>query len=210
VASRKRGDDQIVGQVGWLFADVLLGLAMFYFAIGTSVPVAALPPTATPSPTPLPTLRPNEPTRTPSPTPEPTWTPTPSPTVTATPTATPAVCGVSNQMTTVKLDIMFKDIADNNTSSIESQIREGLKNNNEYRERVSAGQLPGLVIVYSGLSDEEGRSTGKAIARAKRLENTLQLIPEFSKAGYHPKGLFNNEIGVNKIEMEIYFLVRCQ
>ncbi len=210
MASRNRGDDQIVGQVGWLFADVLLGLAMFYFAIGTSVPVAALPPTATPSPTPLPTLRPNEPTRTPSPTPEPTWTPTPSPTVTVTPTATPAVCGVSNQMTTVKLDIMFKDIADNNTSSIESQIREVLKKHTEYQERVSTGQLPGLVIVYSGLSDEEGRSTGKAIARAKRLENTLQLIPEFSKAGYHPKGLFNNEIGVNKIEMEIYFLVRCQ
>ena len=124
-----------------------------------------------------------------------------------TPTATPAVCGVSNQMTKLEFKITFKDIEEDNTLSIENQIRNSLKNTKEFPERVSAGQLPGLVIVYSGL--RPGEANLKGIERAKRLENTLRLIPEFAKAAYHPEGLFNAGIGVDRIDMEIYFLVRC-
>lgn len=84
---------------GWVFADLLLGLAVIFLAStrGSSlIEIAALTPTRTPTITPSPTIGPSPtpyPTYTPgpSPTPYPTYTPGPSPTPypTYTPPAAP-------------------------------------------------------------------------------------------------------------------------
>jgi hypothetical protein len=205
VASRNRGDDQIVGQVGWLFADVLLGLAMFYFAIGTSVPVAALPPTATPSPTPLPTLRPNEPTRTPSPTPEPTWTPTPSPTVTVTPTATPAVCGVDRNPVTKTIDVPFDYVESGDFDRAALEISNQIAV--EYGSQIQAGQRAGLVYVFTGLRSGN-ESIPNAHARAAKMEPVLKKLSGFQ--GVVVRGVHHVSIGRDKMELEVFFLVKCE
>lgn len=205
MASRNRGDDQIVGQVGWLFADVLLGLAMFYFAIGTSVPVAALPPTATPSPTPLPTLRPNEPTRTPSPTPEPTWTATPSPTVTVTPTATPAVCGVSQKGEIKKIKIPTALVDAGDIVGVAKEIQPELEK--EFEPQLRAGDRAGLVFIYGGARDEGAEAGGR---RGKRLEASFRRIPAFADAAYSEKGLHDLRYGSGEAEIWVYFLARCR
>ena len=86
------GAQDLVWLSGWLFADLLLGLAVIFLASarGSSpLEIAALTPSLTPSPTrPGPTSTPY-PTYTPgpSPTPYPTYTPGPSPT--SYPTYTP-------------------------------------------------------------------------------------------------------------------------
>ncbi len=85
-------DDEGLGIAGWLFADLVLVLALVFIAVNwlddeedIIEPAAAA--TETPTPTPTPT-----PTTTPSPTP----TPTPPPTPTATPTQTKACDSASD------------------------------------------------------------------------------------------------------------------
>ncbi len=79
VPRRSRYRDTIA-LAGWLFADLLLGLAMLFFVFNT----VGVRPTPTPGPTPTP-----YPTYTPGPTPTPYPTFTPGPTFTPYPTYTP-------------------------------------------------------------------------------------------------------------------------
>lgn len=85
-----------LGIVGWLFADLLLGLTALFMVSTSGMPVEALvgppTPTVTPTPTatPTPTVAPTAtPTSTPTLTPTATPTVTPTATATATPTSTP-------------------------------------------------------------------------------------------------------------------------
>ncbi len=76
---RRRNDDRdkFLGQAGWLFADVLLGLAMYYFAIGTTVTYSdGTTPMASPTVTSAVTAFPS-PTLPPSSSPTPQSSPTP-------------------------------------------------------------------------------------------------------------------------------------
>jgi len=72
---------------GWLFADLMLALAMLFFAANTIGTPPAATPTATPTATATAVLT-TVPTRTATP----TATPTPMATATSTPTPTPAPC----------------------------------------------------------------------------------------------------------------------
>lgn len=82
-------DDEGLGIAGWLFADLVLVLALVFVAVSWAddeadaiEPVAATTPTPTPTPSPTPTPTPTPAptaTATPMPTPEPTPTPTPTP-----------------------------------------------------------------------------------------------------------------------------------
>jgi hypothetical protein len=89
---------------GWLFADLLLGLAIIFLVVTPAGSFAPVPPTLTPTPlptytpgptyTPAPTYTPGPtstplPTYTPGPSPTPQPTYTPVPTYTAGPTSTP-------------------------------------------------------------------------------------------------------------------------
>ena len=85
-------DDEGLGIAGWLFADLVLVLALVFVAVSWGDDEAdAVAPVATPTPIPTPTPPPTPaPTPTPTLTPAPTPAPTPSPTPTAAPTPTPA------------------------------------------------------------------------------------------------------------------------
>lgn len=97
VALNHSGGSSLFGFAGWLFADLLLVIALVFLA-STTIARSATPDdnadvaVVNATPTPEPTLTPTpEPTATPTPeptataTPEPTATPTPEPTVTPTP-----------------------------------------------------------------------------------------------------------------------------
>lgn len=83
-----------MGLSGWLFADLLLGIAMLFLASTPGAPLRLTPvPTVTPTPTATPTATATTtpaPTNTPSATLTPTATPTLTPTSTPTLTPTPA------------------------------------------------------------------------------------------------------------------------
>ena len=161
-------DTVLIG--GWVFADLLLALAMLFFAVntrGTLPPPPPPPPTGTPTVTMTSTATPTTtptatPTRTPTATPVPTQTRTPAPTATATPTPTPVpqlVIARDPCEVTVALPV--------NRQEAEARLRERLG-------RFPDGQKAGLVLTF-------GKATTDAAGKQLAAEaNVLlrQALPE--------------------------------
>lgn len=124
-------DDEGIGIAGWLFADLMLVLALVFVVVGRGDDEAeAVAPTVTPTVTATATATPTA-TPTPTPTPTPTATPTATPTPTPTPTATPTP--VNECVSQADPDIAFDQIivnSPNNVASwkniIDGEIRTGV------------------------------------------------------------------------------------
>lgn len=196
---RSRPIDLTVGQVGWLFADVFLGLAMFYFAIGTvlpSPPSPPMPPTA-------------------SPTPSPTATPIPE----ASPTPTPVVQQCIGKETMTK-EIFSFDLPlirggsavdwgsglGDDLSSLTSARRDylekfGAEVENRFKN-VQAGYDAGLVLAFGGEKDSSG---GTEFAR--KLEAGVKRSARFRNATYEP--FLERRLEPGQLQVWVYFYRDC-
>ena len=186
--------DGFVALAGWLFADILLGLAMLYFSLGVRVPPVQATPT--PSPTPFP---PGEPTWTP--------TPTPSPTPTPTSTATPSVQYCLNGEYVTKI---FELGADPRVASLDA-LRESLDREvaSKFVKEISEGAYPGVAMISGGYRGEDANSgVNNGIDRAKRVSSALQGHPFFGRA----KGWITDAhggFGSTQAQVAVFFFVPC-
>jgi len=200
--------DPFVGLVGWLFADVLLGLAMLYFAIGT---------TASPGPRPTPTFAP--PTETsgelPTETPKPTATPLPA----ASPTPTPVVQQCIGKETMTKeifsfdLPLVrggsavdwgsgFGDDLSGLTSARRDYLEKfGAEVENRFKN-VQAGYDAGLVLAFGGEKDSSG---GTEFAR--KLEAGVKRSARFRNATYEP--FLERRLEPGQLQVWVYFYRDC-
>lgn len=202
---------------GWLFADLLLGLAMVFLVSTPSVEESALLPTSTPTATSTPagTSTPTV-TRTPTPTssatptltstpsatptstrtatPTLTLTPTHGPTPTSTPTGTPTLvptpCAVSVSQQKKELKLP------GGVSGTEPSIAELVRQFEPYR-----GQQAGLVLTFGHGGETAGR------ARAARINATLRLeVPDIITDRTVLESFFATTPG-SGVEIWVYFLV---
>ena len=187
--------DGFFALAGWLFADILLGLAMLYFSLGVRVP--AVQATPTPSPTPFP---PGKPTWTPSPTPSPTPTPTP--------TATPSVQYCLNG----KYDIKDFELGIDPRAASTDALRASLDREIErkFAKEIGDGAYPGVAIVSGGYKGEDANSgVNNGIDRAKRVSSALQSHPFFGRA----KGWITDAHGgkySTQAQIVVFFFVECR
>lgn len=202
---------------GWLFADLLLGLAMFFLVISPAPPAIPTPtvthtPTSSPSPapssvfttTPLPT---DTPTPFLTPTPMPTFTPlptlTPWPTFTPFPTYTPfpTPTGVTEpgiESTSVCYRIQVNRDALFGASSVDEQNRIL----GELRNFIIASSdfRPGTVLIWGSGHDNQD---GVNIASEIRSLLLVHYRPQFEDSGI--KALFFSSENIGTVVIEIYF-----
>ncbi len=210
-----------VALAGWIFADLMLGLAVLFFAANTvgSLPPSPTPlppptPTATPIPTATPTPSPTmAPSPTPSPTPPPTPSPTPSPTPPPTPTPTPVCLPVISPdalaftLTVDSQGLLRRD------ASAEDQLRQAFRaelsralaarQKGEAYEAVQIG-----VILTFGSSPLGDNSRGVNVAR--RVNDVLFAEPLFRSAGRRDYLRFVDGGGrtLDTVEIEVFLYVR--
>lgn len=210
-----------VALAGWLFADLMLGLAVLFFAANTvGTPPTPTPiPTATAVPTATATLVPTAtatatatPTRTPTPR---LPTPTPTPTVTPTATATPTpVClpVISPDALLLTLTVDSNGLLSPNNQAARDQAREVFRaelsrvlderGKGETYDTVQIG-----VILTFGTSPIGDNSRGVNVARA--LNDALFVEPPFRNAGRRDYLHFvSGGRTLNTVEIEIFLYVR--
>ena len=214
--------DSFLALAGWLFADVLLGLAMLYFAIGTTVPTAAsIPPTpsltVTPTLTATPTLKPGT---TASASPTRTATPTRSPSPSASPSATP-ICQEVLYKTPVKFNLFERDAKGR---------KQRLIAGDEATRREVAGKFTekfGLELQKAGLSAEEvlsapvgfviidGNSTGENLAKGAEYSREAfkaikSLVPAASRAISLEEGTHYKDPNAEQVDRLMFTVFRLQ
>lgn len=205
---------------GWLFADLLLGLAMLFITsmVGLPPPTpGAVPPTATYTPTSTPTA-----TRTATPTFTPTSVPrigTPgggqpsSPTPTLTPTPTPGY-GLNSTPYKVTFRVnpaLVPAFAANSTSPSGNQARAQIEDQlhqcfDKFQNRAQAG----IVLTFGGNADVE---TGNKLARLT-TESMRKLFPNMFKPADRSDGTVYKDMHAAEphpfvngtVETEIYFI----
>lgn len=191
---RSSKGDGFTALAGWLFADLLLGLAMLYFSLGVRVP--PMQATPTPSPTPFP---PGEPTWTP--------TPTPSPTPTTTATATPSVQYCLNGEYVTKVLDLGADPRAASTDALRVSLDREVAN--KFAKEIKDGAYPGVAIVSGGYRGEDANSgVGSGVDRAKRVSIALQSHPFFGRA----KGWITDSHGAyasSQAQIVVFFFVPC-
>lgn len=195
--------DPFVGLVGWLFADVLLGLAMLYFAIGT---------TASPGPRPTPTVAP--PTETPGEFPTATPEPTAAPVPVATATPMPRLCvDPKPVIQTISIDVTvldtlsIKDLSDNVSEQAISINRNILQElSQKFSEEERQGLEAGFVMVFGGTSSG---MLGLGPTRAARLEPGMKQSPMFRRAAFATE-FHDLKAGTGRAELRVHFSRPCQ
>lgn len=177
------------GLAGWLFADLMLALAVLFFASNTfgetppatpaATPTAVL--AATPLATPMATLAPK-------PTPTATPTPTPTPPPTAAPTALSTPCE-----TTVVLKKHELSVTDPTPDKLQATFAP------------FQGQVAGLVLAY-GHAPVQNFSAGETLAN--RTNDMLRAaLPDMFRSttlmeAYH----FIDPSGAPTVDFSVYFL----
>ena len=187
---RSRSRDT-VSMAGWLFADLLLGLAMF-FLVANSVGITPLP---TPSPTPTATSTPAK-----SATPRPSTTPTSSATPTKVPTNTLTPTPMSTEMGPPGLSdaqCYAFDLDSRNVIAQKSYIL-----NNLMRSIPNDSEYPvGMFIVWA---EGDAEKNGWSIAR-----EVVQIIQEHFPESFgaaKTKSLFYDFNRPYHVHVEVYFI----
>lgn len=177
-ASDDRPTPYFFGAAGWLFADLLLALAVV-FLVANSVGQPPLPPT---SATPTPTFTP-----TPSPTPSPTPIPTP----------TPLPQGLDRNYITVNVRVDYNLLATGDPGTI-GAIQQQLLSDPRL-----AGKSAGLVITLGGSS---GGTNENGLDSATRVDDALAASAAqsslFQDTVYRP--FFNTGASLGQIEVDVY------
>jgi hypothetical protein len=192
MARRVRNDP--LGQAGWLFADLLLGLAMLYFAVGTSAAPPIPPPTPTPTATPLPV---------PTATPGPTDTPVPTPTPTPTPVPPARTC-LDQQVVrrTVRFNAGALDAPTTRDAAL-TDLQNALAA--AFAPEIAAGRAAGVVLTFGGargVTPERGNQYAAYVNRA------LRTVPGFG-AATQIDDLHDLGVAVGDADVWVLFLSPC-
>lgn len=216
--------DSFLALAGWLFADVFLGLAMLYFAIGTTVPTAAaIPPTPTRSVTPTPTSTMSPTFRsgtTASASPTGTATPTRSPSPSASPSATP-VCQEVLFKTPVKFNLFERDpkgrkqrlIAGD--EAIRREVADGfteafrLKLNETGMSAEEVMNAPVGFLIIDGNSTGENTGIGQVYSR-EAFKAIKSLVPAASRAISLEDGTHFKDPAVEQVDRLMFTAFRLQ
>ena len=201
------------GLGGWLFADLMLALALIFLAATTAGSVPPTPgptesqaPSATSTPTPLLTM---------TPTLAPTLTPTVTPTTTPTPTSTPTPACLpvlSPQAVQIRLVIAATDLLGQEPAAREDVrhlVREAL-----IQELVARGEGETYEAARVGLVLTFGAATrtdiGRGIEIARRVNDVLEQEPPFR--GVVRRDYFREitaDRGPDEIELELFLFARA-
>jgi hypothetical protein len=163
---------------GWLFADLLLALAVIFL---TSTNVIAVRPIPTPTPT-----------VTPSPTPIPSPTPTP----TVVPTAAPQPRLELNKHR-LQLTVDSNGLLNDSPSAIanlQQQVRQ---------QAFLRGRTVGLVIAYGGALADDQIASAQQIAT--KVMNALKPLSGFTRSAYYdPLYVFGNDPSIVIIDIYLF------
>jgi hypothetical protein len=195
VRSSRSGRDT-VALAGWLFADLLLGLAMLFFVFNTVGTLEAAQPTPTPTPTTTPTTTPTStPTATPTPTSRPTATATPTPYATPTPSTVLEREPVTISTRVDAVLLLRGDSAE--TARLRAELNRLL---GQYVGRRRAG----IVLTFGGSPDfVEGEKIAAVVNQL--LETTLPGVFAGSvRRNFH--NIYPDPSRRGEVELEIYML----
>lgn len=185
---------------GWLFADLMLALALLFFAsntVGTAPEMAPTPsPTIEVTETPLPTHTPTS-TPIPSPTPQPTSTPTVEPTTEATPTPSPTPCVEQVSLhdplnSELKLQFTYGEPIP------VDQVRQA------YSEAFAQGKRAGLVITFGASLDPYDRDPGRQFAEGFNSTLSEDLGPVFTPDTVYLA--YWEEGSLGSVTVKVYFI----
>lgn len=202
-----------VAIAGWLFADLLLGVAMLFFVfntVGEPLVTATRTPTVTPTLTPTPTPTPSPTgTRLPTVTPTPTMTSTstPTPTLTPSPSSTPTPSGgLDPEPEEISFIVDANSLLSDNDSykqAEQTRVRDIIR---EKLERFS-GFRAGMVL-STGTTLFTTPSQGRMMA--DEVNELLRDVFPRVFAGAIFKSfhfLSNDPARVGEIELEIYWIM---
>ena len=184
--ARIRSHYNALGHVGWLFADGLLGLAMWYLVAGTfDGPLTQAAP-ALPTPTPAPTDAAAPLPPTPAPTPGPAHTCLDQAPVTArVQVAGPAPATASAR--TARL------------AAIRAQVSAALG------DTIGPGREAGMVLTFGGA---RGGLPSRGNDLAKDVNEALAQLPAFSGAAY--REFHDLDVADGTADVAVYFLSACR
>ena len=188
-----------MSMAGWLFADLLLGLAMLFFVFGTrSTPESVVLPTYTPYP-PTATVAP---TSTVAPTYTPYPTGTAAPTYTPYPTPTPVPSGLEPSPIYFTLEAAAQEGESLTSARLENEFRGAIR-----RELAVYGERQaGFVIIFGYVDNATSISEGTVLAQMVETWLTEEWPEMFNGAAMKPLHFIENG-SRGKVSLELYFLV---